>query len=72
MDIERSRAPLLELVSGRLKQTRVERISLGRSWTHFMRRGHISNPATKNKSVWLSEEGAKLSEELVEKLFAVK
>jgi len=24
------------------------------------------------KSVWLSEEGAKLSEELVEKLFAVK
>ena len=35
-------------------------------------KGYISNPATKNKSVWLSEEGAKLSEELVEKLFAVK
>ena len=35
-------------------------------------KGHISNPATKNKSVWLSEEGAKLSEELFEKLFAVK
>jgi Domain of unknown function (DUF6429) len=37
-----------------------------------MRRGYISNPATKNKSVWLSEEGTKLSEELFEKLFAVK
>jgi hypothetical protein len=35
-------------------------------------KGYISNPATKNKSVWLSEEGAKLSEELFEKHFAVK
>jgi len=35
-------------------------------------KGYISNPATKNKSVWLSEEGAKLSEELFAKLFAVK
>jgi hypothetical protein len=35
-------------------------------------KGYISNPATKNKCVWLSEEGAKLSEELFEKLFAVK
>jgi hypothetical protein len=35
-------------------------------------KGYISNPATKNKSVWLSDEGAKLSEELLEKLFAVK
>jgi len=35
-------------------------------------KGYISNPATKNKSVWLSVEGAKLSEELFEKLFAVK
>ena len=35
-------------------------------------KGYISNPATKNKSVWLSEEGAKLSEELFERLFAVK
>jgi Domain of unknown function (DUF6429) len=35
-------------------------------------KGYISNPATKNKSVWLSEEAAKLSEELFEKLFAVK
>lgn len=35
-------------------------------------KGYISDPATKNKSVWLSDEGAKLSEELFEKLFAVK
>jgi hypothetical protein len=35
-------------------------------------KGYISDPATKNKSVWLSEEGAKLSKELCEKLFGVK
>ena len=35
-------------------------------------KGYISNPATKNKSVWLSDEGAKLSEELFENLFAAK
>ena len=35
-------------------------------------KGYISDPATKNKSVWLSEEGAKLSKELFEKLFAAK
>jgi hypothetical protein len=34
------------------------------------RKGYISDPANKNKSVWLTEEGAKLSEELLEKLFA--
>ena len=33
-------------------------------------RGYISDPATKAKSVWLSEEGDKLSKELFEKLFA--
>lgn len=33
-------------------------------------KGCISNPASKNKSVWLTETGAKLSEEMVEKLFA--
>jgi uncharacterized protein DUF6429 len=36
------------------------------------RKGYISDPATKNKSVWLSDEGARLSGELFEKLFAVK
>jgi hypothetical protein len=34
-------------------------------------KGYISDPATKNKSVWLSEEGARLSKELFERLFAV-
>ena len=34
--------------------------------------GYISDPATKAKSVWLSDEGARLSEELFERLFAVK
>ena len=35
-------------------------------------KGYISDPATKAKSVRLSDEGARLSEELFEKLFAVK
>ena len=35
-------------------------------------KSYISDPANKNKSVWLSEEGAKLSKELLEKFFAVK
>jgi uncharacterized protein DUF6429 len=35
-------------------------------------KGYISDPATKAKSVGLSDEGARLSEELFERLFAVK
>jgi hypothetical protein len=35
-------------------------------------KGYISDPATKNKSVCLSEEGARLSEELCAELFAQK
>jgi hypothetical protein len=35
-------------------------------------KGYISDPATKYKSVWLTEEGARLSKKLCEKLFAVK
>ena len=35
-------------------------------------KGYISDPATKSKSVWLSEQGARLSEELCGKLFALK
>jgi hypothetical protein len=35
-------------------------------------KGYISDPANKNKSVWLTEEGAKLSDELFERLFAAK
>ena len=35
-------------------------------------KGYISDPATKNKSVWLTEEGAKRSGELFERLFAAE
>jgi Domain of unknown function (DUF6429) len=35
-------------------------------------KGYISDPATKNKSIILSEEGARMSKELFEKLFALK
>ncbi len=35
-------------------------------------KGYISDPATKAKSVRLSDDGARLSEEFFEKLFAVK
>jgi hypothetical protein len=35
-------------------------------------KGYISNPATKAKSVAFTEEGARLSKELFEKLFATK
>jgi len=35
-------------------------------------KGYISDPATKNKSVYLSEEGARLSKEFFEKFFAGK
>jgi Domain of unknown function (DUF6429) len=35
-------------------------------------KGYISDPANKNKSVWLCEKGAKLSEKMFEKLFVVK
>ena len=35
-------------------------------------KGFIPDPATKAKSVWLSEDGAKLSKELFEKLFAAE
>jgi Domain of unknown function (DUF6429) len=35
-------------------------------------KGYISNPARKAKSVVFTEEGAKLSKELFEKLFATK
>jgi len=35
-------------------------------------KGYISDPATKNKSVRLTEEGAKRSEELFKRLFAAE
>ena len=33
-------------------------------------KGYISDPTNKNKSVWLTDGGAKLSEELFDKLLA--
>ncbi len=35
-------------------------------------KGYISDPATKSKSVYLSDEGAKLSEQLFKKLFTAE
>lgn len=35
-------------------------------------KGYISDPKSKSKSVWLSEEGARLSKQWCEQLFAVK
>ncbi len=57
-----------------------EKVGGRRAWKGFPwsvmdqlhEKGYISDPATKNKSVRLSEEGARLAEELYEKLFAVK
>ena len=51
----------------------VKRAWKGLPWqvmNYLHEKGYISDPATKNKSVWLTEEGAKLSRELCEKLFA--
>jgi hypothetical protein len=47
----------------------------GRDWqvmNELHEKGYISNPASKAKSVAFTEEGAQLSKELFEKLFAVK
>jgi len=44
----------------------------GHDWNALDRlhqKGFISDPATKAKSVWLTEEGAKRSQELFEKHF---
>ncbi len=39
---------------------------------HLFEKGYISDPKGKAKSVWLTEEGAKLSEELFRKHFGVE
>ena len=44
----------------------------GHNWDVLDRlhqKGYISDPATKAKSVWLTEEGAKRSQDLFEKYF---
>jgi hypothetical protein len=78
MDIDGDR--LEQTVLALLYLNSFEKGSGRRAWKGFPwsvmdalhEKGYISDPATKNKSVWLSEEGAKLSEELFEKLFALK
>ena len=57
-----------------------DRSGVKRAWKGFPwdvmdrlnEKGYISDPKSKSKSVWLSEEGAKLSEQWCEKLFAVR
>jgi hypothetical protein len=78
MDIDGDR--LEQTVLALLYLNSFENSSGRRAWKGFPwsvmdalhEKGYISDPATKNKSVWLSEEGAELSEELFEKLFALK
>ena len=48
----------------------MEKSSLDDLMDSLHEKGFISDPATKAKSVWLSEGGAKLAKELFEKLFA--
>jgi hypothetical protein len=78
MDIDGDR--LEQTVLALLYLNSFENSSGRRDWKGFpwsvmdalYEKGYISDPATKNKSVWLSEEGAELSEELFEKLLALK
>lgn len=57
-----------------------DRSGVKRAWKAFPwdvmdrlhEKGFISDPKSKSKSVWLSEEGARLSEKLCEKWFAKK
>jgi hypothetical protein len=47
----------------------------GQSWDTMERlhaKGYISDPQSKAKSVWLSDEGATLSKQLFEKHFKLK
>lgn len=39
---------------------------------HLFEKGYISDPKGKAKSVWLTDEGARLSEELFRKHFGVE
>jgi hypothetical protein len=47
----------------------------GLSWDltdHLFEKGYISDPKGKAKSVWLTDEGARLSEELFRKHFGME
>ncbi len=71
--VEQTVLALLHITSYKVHQTL--RAWKGHDWqvmNLLYEKGYISDPATKAKSVALTEEGAKLSKELFEKLFAKK
>jgi Domain of unknown function (DUF6429) len=78
MDIDGEK--LEEVVLALLYLNSFEECTGRRAWKSFPwsimdslhEKDYISDPANKNKSVWLCEKGAKLSEKLFEKLFVVK
>jgi hypothetical protein len=78
MDVDGEK--LQQAVLALLHMNTLEQKSVKRAWKalpwsvmdQLHDKGYISDPATKAKSVLLSDEGTRLSEELFEKLFAVK
>ena len=72
---EKLEQTVLALLQMNLSDSSGIRVWKGLPWSvmdSLHRKGFITDPATKAKSVCLAEEGAKLSAELFEKLFAVK
>jgi Domain of unknown function (DUF6429) len=72
-NLEETVLALLHLTS--FDDKRGRRAWKGQDWTvmnSLYEKGYISNPATTAKSVVFTEEGAKRSKELFEKLFARK
>jgi uncharacterized protein DUF6429 len=76
LDAEKLQEAVLALLHlNTFEQKSGERASKALPWSvmdQLHDKGYISDPATKAKSVCLSDEGARLSEELSQKLFAVK
>ena len=72
---EKLEQTVLALLQMNLSDSSGIRVWKGLPWSvmdSLHQKGFITDPATKAKSVCLTEEGAKLSAELFEKLFAVK
>ena len=78
MDIDQEKvgqAVLALLYLTSFKDKSVLRAWKGHDWQvmNFLHeKGYISNPATKAKSIVFTDEGARLSKELFDKLFATK
>ena len=74
MDVDAEK--LEQAVLAPLHLNRIDEKSGKRAWKalpgsmmdQLHQKGYISDPATKAKSAWLSDEGARLSEKLFEKL----